>query len=495
MRQNNVDPSLNNYRYKWYVLAATGMGIFLGTIDGSIVNITLPTMVDYFDTTFSAIQWVVLIYLLTISTLMLTMGRLGDMKGKKPVYTIGFAVFITGSLLCGLSQSVQTLIAARAFQGIGAAMVMALGMAIVTESFPPSERGRALGLTGAIVSIGIVIGPTLGGLIVEHLSWHWIFFVNIPVGLIGIPMVIRFVPDLRPTGGQKFDFAGSATLLAMLICLLMSLNLGQQLGFTNTAVLTLLAGFVVFLSLFILAERRAVQPMIDLSLFRNILLRTNLITGFFTFVTQAGSIFLLPFYLQNSLGFDPQQAGLLMIVVPACIGIMAPIAGSLSDKIGTRPMTALGLFFLVLGYISASTLSLETTALGYILRFIPVGLGVGIFQSPNNSAVMGSAPKNQLGVVSGLLAITRTLGQTTGIAILGAAWASRTFFYAGQIFTGGATDAPYAAQVSGQHDTFILAVFITIVSLLLAVSALIRERQMKKSSVEGFSSTPEEAGK
>lgn len=495
MKFENTDRSQIDYRYKWYVLAATGMGIFLGTIDGSIVNITLPTMVDDFNTSFATIQWVVLVYLLTVSVLMLGMGRLADIKGKKPVYTIGFAVFITGSLLCGLSPTVGTLIASRVVQGIGASMVMALGMAIVTESFPPEERGRALGITGAIVSIGVVTGPTLGGLIVKNLSWHWIFFVNIPVGLIGIPMILRFVPDLRPTGNQKFDFAGAGTLLMTLMCLLMALNLGQVDGFSNPLVLGLLAGFTVFLVLFILAERRSTQPMIDLSLFRNVLLRTNLITGFLTFVTQAGSIFLLPFYLQNALGYDPQQAGFLMVVVPVCLGIMAPISGTLSDKVGTRPITAIGLVFLLIGYISASTLSLETTALGYALRFIPVGIGVGIFQSPNNSAVMGSAPKSQLGVVSSLLAITRTLGQTTGIALLGAFWASRTFAYAGQVFPGGATDAPYAAQVAGQHDTFILAFVVTSVSLVLALMAVQRERKIKQAQAEPAANTAQQTGK
>ncbi len=495
MKQNNVDPSQNNYRYKWYVLAAVGMGIFLGTIDSSIVNITLPTMVDYFQTSFSTIQWVVLAYLLTISTLMLTVGRLGDMIGKKHVYVIGFAIFTIGSLLCGLSRTVQSLIAARVFQAVGATTEMALGMAIVTESFPPSERGRALGLNGAIVSIGTLTGPTLGGLIIKHLSWHWIFFVNIPVGLIGIPMVMRFVPDLRPIGKQKFDFVGSVVLLITLLCLLLGLNLGQGRGYTDGLILALFAGFAVFLALFIVVEHRVAQPLIDLSLFKNSLLCTNLITGFMTYLTQSGSIFLLPFYLQNSLGYDPQQAGFLMMVVPTMICLMAPISGSLSDKIGTRPMTALGLFFLVLGYISASTLSLDTTWPEYILHFIPVGLGVGIFQSPNNSAIMGSAPKTQLGVTSGLVAVSRTLGQTTGIAVLGAVWASRTFFHAGRIFPGGATEAPYAAQVSGQHDTFILAVLITMVSFLLAVSALLRERRMKKSQSLNLSADSENASK
>lgn len=479
-----MDTSKIDYRYKWLVMAAVGMGIFLGTIDGSIVNITLPTMVREFNTSFAAIQWVVLAYLLTVSILMLSMGRLADIKGKKPIYTIGFVIFISGSLFCGLAPTVSTLIAARVLQAVGASMIMALGMAIVTELFPPSERGRALGITGAIVSIGIVMGPTLGGLVVENLSWHWIFFVNIPIGLIGIPMVIRFVPDLRPKGGQQFDFAGAGTLLVTLLSLLLGLTIGQQRSFGDTIVLALFATAFVFLILFIMIERRVRQPMIDLSLFNNLLLSTNLLTGFMTFITQAGSLIIIPFYLQNTLGYDPQQAGMMMAVVPITIGVIAPLAGSLSDRIGTRPMTAMGLAFLLVGYIFLTGLTMETSTLEYILRFIPVGLGVGIFSSPNNSAIMGSAPRERLGVVSGLLGITRTLGQTTGIAVLGAIWASRTFFYAGQVFPGGATAAPFAAQIRGQHDTFMLAVIITSVSLVLANLALVRERIMKRKQNE-----------
>ncbi len=472
-----MDTSKIDYRHKWYVLAATGMGIFLGTIDGSIVNISLPTLVDDFNTSFTAVQWVVLSYLLTVTTLMLSVGRLADMKGKKPIYTLGFIVFTIGSLFCGLAPSVHLLILARIFQGIGAAMVMALGMAIITESFPPQERGRALGITGAIVSIGIVIGPTLGGLIVKHLSWHWVFFVNLPVGIIGTIMVLRFVPDLRPHGKQRFDLAGAFTLLLGLLSLLLALSLGQQRSFGDVLVLGLVGAFLLFLVLFILIERRAPQPMIDLSIFKNLLLSTNLVTGFFTFIISSGSLIIIPFYLQNILGYDPQQAGLMMAVVPVCIGLTAPLAGALSDRVGTRPITALGLGILVIGFVSVSRLSQETTTLGYILHFIPVGLGAGLFQSPNNSAVMGSAPRESLGVVSGLLAITRTLGQTTGIAVMGAIWAARTFFHAGQVYPEGATYAPFPAQVAGQQDTFSMAAILACISMALGIWALIQERR------------------
>ncbi|NLF11004.1 MAG: MFS transporter, partial [Anaerolineaceae bacterium] len=217
-----------DYSRKWYVMAAVGMGIILATIDGSIVNVALPTLVRAFDTGFAAVQWVVLAYLLTVTTLMLSVGRLGDMIGKKPLYVAGFVIFTLGSVLCGLSPTIGWLIGFRILQAIGAALLMALGMAIVTEAFPPSERGKALGISGSMVSIGIVLGPVLGGLIIGALSWHWIFYVNLPVGIVGTWMVLHFVPARRPVGGQRFDWVGAMLLFGSLMALLLAMTMGQE---------------------------------------------------------------------------------------------------------------------------------------------------------------------------------------------------------------------------------------------------------------------------
>ncbi|TLN28593.1 MFS transporter, partial [bacterium] len=208
-----VDVTPIDYSKKWYVMAAVAMGVFLATIDGSIVNIALPTLVKALGEPLAVVEWVVLAYLLTVTTLMISMGRLADMIGKKPLYLIGFAGFTLGSALCGLSTSVGMLIAFRVFQAIGASMMMALGTAIVTEAFPVEERGKALGIVGMMVSIGVIAGPTIGGIILEHMTWNWLFFVNVPVGLIGIPMVLRFVPAIRPKGRQRFDYWGAILLL------------------------------------------------------------------------------------------------------------------------------------------------------------------------------------------------------------------------------------------------------------------------------------------
>ena len=472
-----------DYSRKWYTMVAVGSGLFLSTIDSSIVNIALPTMVKEFEVPFSTIQWVTLSYLLTITTLMLAIGRLADIKGKKPIYTLGFFIFVVGSFLCGLSPTVYWLIAFRVLQAVGAVMIMALGMGIVTEAFPPRERGMALGITGAIVSSGIILGPTLGGFIIDALDWQWIFFVNVPVGIIGVCMVFLYVPNIQPAGGQKFDFWGAAVLLLSLLSLLFALTLGQQLGFSDTRIRILFVAWILLSVLFIHIEQTSSQPMIDLKLFSEPVFTTGLITGFLTFTCMAGTIFLMPFFLENVLHYPIRQIGLLLGVVPLAMGITAPISGSLSDRYGSFSITVIGLVFLVGGYISLTTLSQYTTSLGYVLRFLPIGIGTGIFQSPNNSAIMGTAPRSRLGIVSGILSITRTLGQTTGIATLGAIWASRINQLSSD-FSGSAVEAPASIQVAALQDTFKVTVVIMSIALSLAIWRWIRQNKIINQKYE-----------
>jgi EmrB/QacA subfamily drug resistance transporter len=466
-----------DYSRKWYVMAAVAMGIFLSTIDGSIVNVALPTLTRYFGTNFATVQWVVLAYLLAIATLMLSIGRLADMIGKKPLYTTGFVIFTLSSMLCGLAPTIYWLIAFRVIQAIGGALILALGLAIITESFPASERGKALGISGAVVSVGIVIGPTLGGFLIDSFSWRWIFYVNVPVGIAGTLMAWRYVPHINPPGGQHFDFWGAITLFVSLLSMLLALTLGQNMGFADPRILLLLASFTLSLVLFIIIELRIDQPMIDLRLFRNSYFSVSLITGFITFIAIAGTIMLLPFYLENVLGYSTRQVGLLLAVVPIGLGISAPLSGSLSDRLGTRPITVAGLGVLLLGYYALSTLTANTTATGFLLRFLPIGVGMGIFQSPNNSAIMGSAPAHRLGIVSGMLAFNRTLGQTTGIALLGALWAGRVIFYAGESLSGGATEGSPGAQANGLQDTFLAMTIAIGLALLLALWAFFKHRR------------------
>ncbi len=475
---NPVDTTID-YSKKWTVMAAVATGIFLATIDGSIVNIALPTLQTDLQATFSTVQWVVLGYLLTIAVLLLSIGRWADMVGKKRIYTAGYLVFMAGSLACGLSTTIGILISARVFQSIGGAMMMALGTAIITENFPPEERGKALGISGLMVSLGIIAGPILGGVILGALSWHWIFFVNLPIGIIGTLLVMKYVPNIVPRIKQEFDFLGAGLLLISLTCFLLGLTIGEVRGFGDILVLGMLAGFILFLILFIITESRVKQPMIDLDLFRNGLFSVNLITGFITFIGTAGTILLMPFYLENVRGYPPQTIGFMLAVVPATVGIIAPISGMLSDKVGTRPLTVIGLAMMVIGFLSVSTLKVDTTIGGYILRFIPMGFGIGFFQSPNNNAIMSSAPRNRLGVASGLQALTRTLGQTTGIAILGAIWSGLIVDVSGGMHYADASMASPEFQVIALQRTLLIVTGAIFFGFLLSLYAWWAERGVK----------------
>ena len=469
------NPAEVDYRRKWHAMAAVGVGVFLATVDGSIINVSLPTLVRSLNTEFAVVQWVVLGYLLTITTFMLSIGRIADIVGKKTIYMLGFVVFTVGSALCGLAVSVYWLIAFRVLQAVGAAMIMALGAAILTEAFPPEERGKAMGMIGAIVSVGIVIGPALGGVIIGALSWRWIFYVNLPVGVLGTILVARNVPDFKPAGRQRFDYLGALTLCLSLLTLLLGLTFGQQQGFFTTIVGLMIGLWLLLLIIFIRIETKVSQPMIDLKLFGNMLFSINLATGFISFVGLAGVMILIPFYLENILGFKITHVGLLMGIVPVMLGITAPFSGALSDRGGTRRITVIGLAIMLVGYLAAGTLTQNTSAWGYLIRMSILGLGIGTFISPNNSAIMGSASRRQLGVVSGFMAVTRTLGQTVGVAVMGAVWAGRTAFYAGARMQSGATLAPPEAQVAALQDTFHTAAVLLAAALLMGIWAYVRE--------------------
>ena len=473
--------TINDYQRKWFIMAAIGMGIFLATFDGSIVNVALPTLVKTFNTPFAVVQWVVLSYLLTLATLMLSIGRLADIIGKKPIYLTGMVLFTLSSLLCGLAQTVYLLIAFRILQGIGAAMMMALGTGILTEAFPLQERGKAMGIVGSIVSVGIIAGPTLGGLLIDLISWHWIFFVNLPIGMVGSLMVYHFLPRGKIRKEQRFDFYGAAALFISLMAFLLALTLGQQRGFTNRFIISLFTGWGFFLLLFLWIEFRIDQPMVDMNLFRNKIFSLNLFTGFLIFVSLGGVILLMPFYLQNVLGYTPHQVGLLLVTVPLSAGIISPISGSLSDRYGSRKISTIGLFLILAGFSSLLTLSTHTTSLAYILCYLPVGIGIGTFQSPNNSTIMSAAPPEKLGLASSLLSLTRTLGQTSGIAALGAFWVSRVAAYAGEKFAMGSVHTSPLAEVAALHDTIYVVMGFILLALLLSLCALICARKEAKS--------------
>lgn len=460
---------------KWLVMLTVSMGVLLATIDGSIVNVALPRLVDDLDTTFPVIQWVALGYLLTLATTTLGVGRAGDVLGKKTIYVSGFALFTVASVVCGLAPSVGFLIGFRIIQAIGAVMILSLGPAVLVEAFPGSERGKALGLIGTAVSIGIVTGPVVGGLLISSFGWRAIFLVNLPVGIVGTWLAIRHVPDTRPGPGQRFDFVGAGLLFVSLLALSLGLTLGQERGYATPMIAVLALVALAAALAFIQVELRVTSPMLELRMFRSTLLTTSVITGYLLFVVVAGTFFLFPFYLEEVQGRPIDQVGLLLGAAPLMLGIVSPFSGTWSDRIGVRSLTVAGLVTVAVSYVSFLSIGQETSTLHFVLLAVPLGIGIGLFQSPNNSAIMGSVPPEYAGVGGGILTITRLLGQITGIAVLGSLWATRV------AAAGGPSDAARASpaqQMSGLTDVLIVMAVLVALSSLFAVYALRRERRV-----------------
>lgn len=321
--------------HKWWILFGVGLGVLMSTLDATIVNIALPTLVEELHTSFGTVQWAVLSYLLVLTSLTLGVARLGDMYGKKRVYMPGLVLFVVGSALCGFAPGVGWLIGFRALQGLGGVMVASLGAAIVIEVFPGSERGKAIGIIGSLVSVGVALGPSLGGVLLEWVNWRAIFLVNIPIGIIAVALVARFVPNSTPEGtGQRFDLLGAVVLAATLGSYALGMTRVESAGFGSPLVLALLAVALIGLVAFVIIQRRVMQPMIDLGMFRNVLFSVSLLMGVLVFIVISANLLILPFYLEKVQGFSTAQTGLLLAIVPVATAVIAPISGSLLTASG-----------------------------------------------------------------------------------------------------------------------------------------------------------------
>jgi EmrB/QacA subfamily drug resistance transporter len=414
-------PRFLNIEPKWLVLVTVGVGTFMSALDGSVVNAILPVIQAYFKTNVATVEWVVTIYLLVVSGLLLTFGRLGDLRGNKTVYMWGFVIFVAGSTLSGFSPTPTFLIMSRALQALGAAMLFANSPAILTKTFPAAERGRALGLQGTMTYLGLMTGPFLGGWLAGNFSWHAVFFINIPIGLLAIWLSWHMIPnDLPIERREQFDLYGSFTFMAGLVILLFALNRGQEWGWLSLLTLGLLTLSIFILSLFVWIERHVPAPMLDLSLFRSRVFNTAVISPVLNYIGIYSLLFLMPFYLIQGRGLAPTQAGLILTAQPLVMAIMAPFAGNFSDRIGAQIPTTLGMLIMGVGLFMLSRLTPDSP-LTYVVAGLAIsGLGSGMFAAPNNSALMGAAPRNRQGIASGVLALSRNVGMVLGVGLTGA---------------------------------------------------------------------------
>jgi EmrB/QacA subfamily drug resistance transporter len=447
---------------KWAVLAIVAIGVFMATLDSSIVNISLPTIAHYFGTALTgAVEWVIIAYLVVIAGVLLTIGRLADMIGRKPIWVAGLIIFTAGSAICGASVSLGMLIAARALQGLGGALIMAISPAMLTSAFPPQERGRALGMNAVIVALGVSVGPTLGGIITENFTWRWIFYVNVPIGIIGIIATLRVLTERFHRNPGRFDPWGAILLAIGLVALTLGLSFGQEWGWTSPLLVGMLIIGVLALVLLVIVEQRVSDPIIKFSLLRSRVFLSANVSLILSFLALFAVSFMLPFYLEELRGFSTEQAGLLLTPLPLTIAVLAPFSGALADRIGTRWLAAGGLTIACIGLVFISQLDARSSIWDIIWRLVLIGAGQAMFQSPNNSALMGAAPRGQQGVASGFLATGRVVGQSLSVALAGAIFASLGGATAGLLLV---SHHASPSQVSMLQQTFTVgfhAAFIT----------------------------------
>jgi EmrB/QacA subfamily drug resistance transporter len=406
---------------KWVVLVLAGIGAFMTTLDGSIVNISLPAIAHSFGVSLSgSVEWIIIGYLVAIAAVLLTFGRLADMLGRKPIWLAGLVVFTLGSAICGAAPTLGVLIAARLFQGLGAALIFAVNIAMITGVFPARDRGKALGMNSIVVALGISAGPTIGGIITQYLSWHWIFYINVPIGILLFIASRRLLTERMHWGQGKFDPLGATLLGIGLAAVTLGLSFGQEWGWTSLRLLIALIIGAGALYVGVLVERRVQDPVVDLALLTNRVFASANISFDLAMLALFAPGFLLPFYFEQLRGFSAVQAGLLLTPLSLAITVFAPISGTLADRLGSRWLAPLGLTIACIGLILLSQLNEKSSTWDIIWRLAFTGIGQGIFTAPNTRTMMGAAPRSQQGAASGLLATGRVIGQSLSIALTGA---------------------------------------------------------------------------
>jgi EmrB/QacA subfamily drug resistance transporter len=409
---------MKKLEYKWVALAVTTIGSLMVAIDSTIVILALPNMLQDLHSNLVRMTWIIIGYLLVSTVLLLTFGRMADMFGRVRLYNLGFVIFTVGSVLCGLSQTDTMLIAARILQGGGGAMLSANAMAIITEVFPPEQRGQAMGINAITWGAGSILGPVLGGVILASASWRWIFFINLPIGIVATLAAYLLLHDIAPNPrGERFDLLGALLFSAGLIALLLALTGGIGAGWLSPSILTLFAVAVVALVAFYFWERHVAHPMLDLRLFENRRYGFSVAAAALQSLAVFAVNFLLIFYLQGVRGYSPLTSAFLILPMPLVSAIVGPLSGRWADRAGGTVPATVGLVVQALSLVALAFLTPTTPYPVLALTLMCMGLGTGIFWSPNTSTTMGAAPRNRLGVASATLNTMRNVGMVLSFAV------------------------------------------------------------------------------
>ena len=459
---------------RWKILPVLLLAPFMGSLDGSIVNVALPTIAARLGVGLDGIQWVVSSYLIVISALVLIFGKIADKLGKVRIFQYGFLVFGIGSLLCALSWSLPVLIAARFVQAVGASMFMSANQGIIATIFPPEERGRALGFLGTTVAVGTMVGPPLGGVMVDLFNWQSLFLINLPISLFAFIAGMKLLPRDDKAGSlARFDLAGSGLFIGFVFGLFYFMLSGTRTGWDTPAELVSLAAAVICFLLFVLRERRVSDPMIDLSIFRNGFFSVSVVCVFLVFIVIFCVTIVQPFFLQSALGLSPSAAGLLLLASPLASGLAAPLSGRLSDKVGAKALTVTGLAIILAALVLMCFLGLGSSLVHVAVCLGLLGLGSGVFGSPNTKLIMGHAPKDKLGIAGSVNALARNMGMVTGIAFAVALINGSMSARLGRKVSGFLPEDP-AAFVHGMRTVFIAAAALCAVAIALTLARALR---------------------
>ena len=436
------------------MLALVALGTFMTALDASIVNISLPSIARTFRMPIGgAVQWVIIAYLVVIAATLLTFGRLSDLVGRKRVWMAGLAIFTLGSIFCGAAGSIEELIAARVFQGLGGALVFAPSLAIISEAFA-ADRGRALGLNAVMLAVGTSVGPTLGGLITDHLTWRWIFYLNVPLSVIALLASHRVLPSSGARTREPLDVPGAALSAVGFACLTLALSFSQE--WRAARLLTCLVIGVAALVAAGMVERRSRYPIVDIALLRDRVLASALASMTLAMLALFAVGFILPFYFEELRRFSIIESGLLLTPLPVTIAVVAPFSGALADRVGSRWLASGGLALACVGLFLLARLD-ETSTVGDIVwRLVVTGLGQGLFQSPNARALMDEAAAGQQGQASSLYATGRVIGQSLSVALAGAIFAGLGGASAGRALAVAPSGTVASPDVVALQQTFLV---------------------------------------
>jgi EmrB/QacA subfamily drug resistance transporter len=448
---------------KWWTLAAVAFGLFMIMLDNTIVNVALPSIQRSLHMSISSLEWIVTAYALTFAALLITGGKLGDLYGRKRMFIAGLVVFTLASLACGLAPSAGFLIGARAVQGVGAALMNPATLSIITATFPPKERGQAIGIWAGVSALALAIGPLIGGLIVDNINWHWIFYVNVPVGVVGIIVSRWVIAESRDTSHeQSIDLPGLVTSGGALLALSYALIEGNRHGWGSPEIVGLFVGAAVLLAVFIWLELRQRLPMLDLSLFKIGSFAGANIVAMLVSLGMFGVFFFISLYVQNVLGYSPTKAGAIFLPMTIPIILIAPIAGKLSDRVGSRWLMGAGMAILGVSLLLYQRIGLHTGFWSLLPQLVLGGVGMALTMSPMTSAAMGSVPTDKAGVGSGVLNSFRQVGGSLGIALMGAILLT---------YQHPTKSKTVAAQqfVNGLHAALLVSAFIAFAAAAVAV--------------------------